>query len=138
MEMYRNELGALVRTTEASIQGVVRLVASTTWNHRPALILHYHGTLTLAKALHDKKITLKKTKDDIIGQLVQTALDLNVAKMAHNDIAPTNIMLQKKLVRGIWCYHVTLVDLGTATILSEDGMSAPPLTGSPGYMDPRV
>lgn len=43
MIMYNNELGALVRVTEASIPGVGTLVASTNWNRYPAFVLKFHG-----------------------------------------------------------------------------------------------
>lgn len=43
MMMYRNEMGALVRATEASIPGVARLVACTDYNGFPGLVLGFHG-----------------------------------------------------------------------------------------------
>lgn len=43
LDMHRNELGALVRANEAGVPGVVKLVASTTWDGYPALVLEYHG-----------------------------------------------------------------------------------------------
>ena len=41
--MFDRELEALVRAKEAAVAGVVQLVASTTWNDAPALVLPYHG-----------------------------------------------------------------------------------------------
>lgn len=50
-------------------------------------------------------------------QLVETALRLNDIGVAHNDITPDNIMLEKEVTADVVSYRVTLVDFGTATIL---------------------
>lgn len=41
--VHNNEAGALIRANEASIAGVVSLVARTDWDQSPALVLTFHG-----------------------------------------------------------------------------------------------
>ncbi|CAN0118343.1 unnamed protein product, partial [Scytosiphon promiscuus] len=129
MMMYQNELGALVRATEASVSGVVRLEARTTWNKCPALVLGYHGEVTLKKILCEGSYMLDlASKMDIVGQLVQAALGLNSVNVAHHDISPDNVMVEEEPAGNGVSYRVTLVDLGTATILAEDGTSEVPIS----------
>lgn len=40
---YYNESAALAAASEASLPGVIQLVACTVWKCSPALVLKYHG-----------------------------------------------------------------------------------------------
>ncbi|CAN0463109.1 unnamed protein product, partial [Scytosiphon promiscuus] len=52
-------------------------------------------------------------------QLIQAVVGLNSCGIAHNDISPSNVMLQFKLhPDGTTSYLATLIDLGASTLLS--------------------
>ena len=53
-----------------------------------------------------------------VHQLCQAAIGLNRVGVAHNDITPDNIMLEPEQSGATVSYRATLIDLGTATILS--------------------
>ncbi|CAN0483772.1 unnamed protein product [Hapterophycus canaliculatus] len=45
-------------------------------------------------------------------------MDLNKIGVAHNDVTPNNVMLEQEADGDIVSYRTTLIDFGTATILS--------------------
>ncbi|CBN76101.1 hypothetical protein Esi_0304_0028 [Ectocarpus siliculosus] len=149
-DMYRNEVGAFVRTTAASIQGVAKLIAiCPLFGPNNAIILEYCGPIMLSKVvLKDPKalaaLDLQEVsmadKTDIMGQLFNAMLGLNSIGVGHNDVNPPNVMLERKQARNNAKSYLlaTVVDLGTATVLADDGTSELPMTGAREYTDPQV
>ncbi|CAM9387946.1 unnamed protein product, partial [Ectocarpus fasciculatus] len=149
LKMFRNECGACVRATEASLQGVVELIAIPHFDDHLALVLQYCGPVMLSKVVRqdsealaalDLKEVSTADKTDIMGQVLNAVLGLNSIGVGHNDVNPPNIMVERKWTANNASSYlrVTLIDLGTATVLEDDGTSELPLTGSREYTDPQV
>ncbi|CAM9408043.1 unnamed protein product, partial [Ectocarpus sp. 12 AP-2014] len=149
-EMYRHEVGAFVRATAASIQGVAKLIAvCPLFGPNNAIVLEYCGPIMLSKvvlkdpealtALDLEEVSMAD-KTDIMGQLLNAVLGLNSIGVGHNDVNPPNIMVERKQARNNANSYLlaTVIDLGTATVLADDGTSELPMTGSREYTDPQV